>query len=300
MEGNVANYAETEQVLIFGNGAVAAYVQIRGSIPLLWEQPVTLKYTPKCKLHPSRALSQSCFNKHAAAVLDRYQRVTAVNLIDKKGDQNVLGKAYADAVDTFVTDGVGASASASVPSGFKYVWFDFHGETKSSKGGWVNLSKLLGEVRPQLDADGVYAADAQGRVLSTQRGTVRTNCMDNLDRTNVVQSLFARQAALSSVPGALDKTKAAGCSVLTSPFPEFERAFNNLWADNADAMSFLYSGTGALKTDFTRTGKRTLAGAIQDGINSVQRYVLNNLDDGRMQVRFTLSVMHDAVLYHTD
>jgi hypothetical protein len=26
----------------------------------------------------------------------------------------------------------------------------------------------------------------------------------------------------------------------------------NLWADNADAISMQYSGTGALKTDYTR------------------------------------------------
>jgi len=46
-------------------------------------------------------------------------------------------------------------------------------------------------------------------------------------------------------------------------------------------MSVLYSGTPALKTDFTRTGKRTMRGAIDDGINSLTRYVLNNFMDGR-------------------
>merc|ERR1712146_531302 len=43
------------------------------------------------------------------------------------------------------------------------------------------------------------------------------------------------------------------------------------------------SGTGALKTDFTRTGKRSYKGAINDGINSVMRYYLNNLKDGSKQ-----------------
>eukprot|EP00455_Lapot_gusevi_P005107 TRINITY_DN1214_c0_g1_i4.p1 TRINITY_DN1214_c0_g1~~TRINITY_DN1214_c0_g1_i4.p1 ORF type:complete len:147 (+),score=46.68 TRINITY_DN1214_c0_g1_i4:58-498(+) len=45
-------------------------------------------------------------------------------------------------------------------------------------------------------------------------------------------------------------------------------------------MSILYSGTPALKTDFTRTGKRTINGSIADGINSVTRYYLNNFCDG--------------------
>jgi hypothetical protein len=269
-EGNVANYAETEQILRFGNGALSSFVQVRGSIPLAWEQPVTLKYTPRAVLSPSRAVNHSVFSKHISAMLERYGRATAVNLIDKKGDQKVLGTAYEE-----------EARAASPP--LKYVWWDFHGETKKSKGGWASLGKLLAEVRPDLEADGLYERDGSARVVCTQKGVFRTNCMDNLDRTNVVQSLFARAAALSAVPGATERMRVSGCSALTSPFPEFERAFNNLWADNADAMSFLYSGTGALKTDFTRTGKRTLGGLINDGINSVQRYVLNNLEDGRSQ-----------------
>ena len=59
----------------------------------------------------------------------------------------------------------------------------------------------------------------------------------------------------------------------------------NIWADNADACSVQYAGTGALKTDFTRTGKRTFAGLLQDGVNSMVRYWKNNFMDGKRQVR---------------
>jgi hypothetical protein len=45
-------------------------------------------------------------------------------------------------------------------------------------------------------------------------------------------------------------------------------------------VSVLYTGTPALKTDFTRTGKRTVKGAINDGLNSVTRYYINNYCDG--------------------
>ena len=41
----------------------------------------------------------------------------------------------------------------------------------------------------------------------------------------------------------------------------------------------LYSGTGALKVDFTRTGKRTQAGALDDGKKAVTRYLINNFYD---------------------
>jgi len=56
--------------------------------------------------------------------------------------------------------------------------------------------------------------------------------------------------------------------------------FKNVWADHADMISVQYSGTGALKTDFTRTGSRTYYGTLQDGWNSMIRYYLNNFQDG--------------------
>ena len=59
-----------------------------------------------------------------------------------------------------------------------------------------------------------------------------------------------------------------------------EQEFRNAWTDNADILSLLYTGTPALKTDFTRTGKRTKMGAAMDGKNSLTRYYINNFTDG--------------------
>jgi phosphatidylinositol 4-phosphatase len=57
-----------------------------------------------------------------------------------------------------------------------------------------------------------------------------------------------------------------------------------VWADNADGVSKAYSGTGALKTDFTRTGVRSTSGLLQDGQNSIERYIKNNFFDITRQV----------------
>jgi hypothetical protein len=53
-------------------------------------------------------------------------------------------------------------------------------------------------------------------------------------------------------------------------------------------VSKAYSGTGALKTDYTRTGRRTNEGLLQDGINSLMRYVKNNFLDGSRQDAYDL------------
>lgn len=97
-------------------------------------------------------------------------------------------------------------------------------------------------------------------IVNEQHSVVRTNCMDCLDRTNVVQSVLAQWVLQKEFESAdvvaTGSTWEDNAPLLTS--------YQNLWADNADAVSVAYSGTGALKTDFTRTGKRTRLGAFND------------------------------------
>ena len=57
-----------------------------------------------------------------------------------------------------------------------------------------------------------------------------------------------------------------------------------VWADHADAIAKAYGGSGALKSDFTRTNKRTQKGVMEDGYKSVTRYLKNNFFDGARQV----------------
>lgn len=110
-----------------------------------------------------------------------------VNLIDNKKEQGRLGRVFKE-----VVDGVQAKIHQQI---LKYVWFDFHHETKQS-GKWNNLSKLVSQVDKEFRAQGFFCRLSNGAVISQQSGVVRTNCMDNLDRTNVVQSLFARRSLL--------------------------------------------------------------------------------------------------------
>jgi hypothetical protein len=119
--------------------------------------------------------------------------------------------------------------------------------------------------------------------------------MDCLDRTNVVQSILGRfilfqQTCPENNP--LAQKEFLKSQQLTLPWHQGEVAHRSLWADNADAISRLYAGTPALKRDFTRTGKRTKKGALDDGMNSLQRYYLNNFLDADRQEGMDLMVGH--------
>lgn len=119
-------------------------------------------------------------------------------------------------------------------------------------------------------------------MFNYQKGAVRTNCVDCLDRTNVVQSIIARHHLLDvlHLNNIIDQPADIYLSALPSAL---EGVFREMWFLNGNTMSMLYAGTPALKTDFTRFGKRTLKGMIDDGVNSVTRYFINNFIDHETQ-----------------
>lgn len=286
--GNCANFVETEQILIFQtDGKLTSFVQVRGSIPVLWASPVLLKYEPTVYIdHERTAQTKEYAERHTDSLCDLYSDnakrsgVLFINLIDQKADQKRLGMAFQE-----IFEHIGSQSPFK--TSLKYIWFDFHAECKK-KGGWANLYRLVNQADADFRNQRWFCRLADGRVTSWQEGVIRTNCMDNLDRTNVVQSLFARRSILLQLDKLEPKITITNC--LDSPHKSFEKIFKAMWANNADAISMGYAGTPALKTDFTRTGKNTLKGKINDGINSIVRYYKNNLTDGAKQDSIDLLV----------
>ncbi|TPP56590.1 SAC1A [Fasciola gigantica] len=166
---------------------------------------------------------------------------------------------------------------------------------------WNRLTILLERLVPELEVIKQFHLVVNGSVAKTrQTGTFRTNCIDCLDRTNVVQSMLAwcaLEQALVTL-GVLDASarsssaSASSTSALAQRWPQFGPRFREVWADNADYCSLQYTGTRALKTDFTRTGKRTFYGMLMDGYNSLIRYYMNNFTDGFRQDAMHLFLGH--------
>ncbi|EFA75004.1 putative phosphoinositide phosphatase [Heterostelium album PN500] len=265
-KGNVANNVETEQIFesLSQKDTYTSFVQIRGSVPLLWSQFPNLAYKPRVKFYGSETVNQSAVRTHFSQLYDLYGDTTIVNLIDKKSDELKLGEAYEKGIAKL--------------SHVKYIWFDFHAICKGMR--YDKLSILMDMIKDDIQRDGFFMAKG-GSPVQRQKGIVRTNCIDNLDRTNVVQTLVSKQQLVAQLTAlAIDK------KLLDSP--QFDSIYKNMWADHADVISTQYSGTGALKNDYTRTGKRSTAGLIQDGENSLKRYYLNNFIDGFRQDAFDL------------
>ena len=333
-EGHVSNFNESEQAIIlndsasagltsyagdqgFANGKpvggketqVLSYVQTRGSVPVFWAEINTLHYTPKLQIRGVESAAGAA-KKHFDEQISLYGENYLVNLVNQKGREVRVKDAYEQMVKILQSapreeqdesrrsserfNIIDSKDKRSWYDHLHYVYFDFHNETKGLK--WHRAQLLLDQLKDGLVAGGYFhGIDMPSGgidIRSRQTAVVRTNCMDCLDRTNVVQSMLGRWTLTRMLIdlGVIRPGESA------QDDQSFEHLFRNVWADNADVVSKSYSGTGALKTDFTRTGNRTKAGMAQDLNNSITRYVRNNFADGPRQDGFDLFLG----VYHPD
>lgn len=269
-QGQVANFVETEQVFACrrideqaaeGSKTIFnlfSFVQIRGSPPVYWKQNAfTLKPPPV--LDRSQEENERACAKHFELQTARYGPVTCINLAEQHGKEGEITEAYRSAAEKLIKKG----------APIKYQPFDFHKECAGMK--FENISKLIDMLKDTLAEMDCFwrawgAIDKPGEVLSLQKGILRVNCMDCLDRTGVCQSAFGRYM-IQQV-----QLERLGV-VLRSPHSAHDLVFNDAWANNGDQISRIYANTRALKGDFTRTGKRNVFGMLNDATNSVYRTV---------------------------
>jgi len=281
-QGHVANFNETEQIIEVKGVGTASYIQTRGSMPMLWSQIPDIRYKPKPTVQGTNHDSESVFIAHFAEQKRIYgQPQVCINLIDSKKSEGMLANKFKGLFNNSSASAA-VTAANSEKSGLVYEYFDFHKEC--SKMRYDRLSILVNRMAKYdfgyLAVEGEAAPGKKWNVTKKQEGAFRTNCMDCLDRTNVVQSLMAAENLVKVLKdfGVLPDT--ADSKTMLAQNASFDSCFKNTWADHANMVSVQYAGTGALKTDFTRTGKRTKYGLLQDGWNSMIRYYKNNFSDG--------------------
>ncbi|KAL1412466.1 Phosphoinositide phosphatase sac1 [Vanrija albida] len=301
-QGDVSNFNETEQIVLLDplpeNGVAGAnrgrvdgrerlsFVQIRGSVPLYWAEVNNLRYKPDLQIM-EKPETVASMKSHLYKMVDKYQSLYLVNLINQKGYEQPVKEAF----ERYITQ---ATADHTLADRARYLYFDFHHECRKNR--FDRIQVLIDKLAEPLNRMGYFygqAAAGSGfnsspatpnKVISKQSGVIRTNCMDCLDRTNVAQAALGKWALNEQ----LRKVGVLSPKESVEDHSDFMVIFRNIWADHADFVSKAYAGTGALKTDFTRTGKRSKQGLLNDGVNSVSRYVRNNFFDGDRQDAYDL------------
>ncbi|KAF3933605.1 Synaptojanin-2 [Dactylella cylindrospora] len=253
--GHVANCVETEQLLSdIDKNAEYSFVQMRGSIPVFFQQsPYALK--PKPILMHSEAANKAAFQSHFRRMRDRYGDIQAVNLVERHSLEAIVGNKFEQYAHELEDPKI------------RFEWFDFHSECKGMK--FENVSLLMDRVGSVVEEFG-WTVEKDDRVEERQTGILRINCMDCLDRTNVVMSNFARRAI---------ELQLTRLNIDTAKIDPTLNFMNLIWADNGDAISKQYSSTAALKGDFTRTKKRNISGALTDFGLTLTRFWNNIIGD---------------------
>ncbi|PFH62552.1 hypothetical protein XA68_13134 [Ophiocordyceps unilateralis] len=290
-DGHVANFVETETTFWSPGGPLFSYAQVRGSVPVFWEQAADLiPGRQKITVTRSSEGTQPTFNKHFKDLEHIYGAVHVINLLSEtKPAEAELSSMYRTGIQHCPLSRRGTDGSADRAL-LRETHYDFHAETKGPAG-YEAARDIRRYIENSTDGFAYFLAvepkDGGGEspgsegtgdgtrmvVVLQQEGVFRTNCLDCLDRTNLIQTLIS-QMAVEAFLGHRGDFAAS----------DFWMRHASLWADNGDSLSKIYAGTGALKSSFTRHGKMSLSGAVADMRKSVQRIYHNNFVDPSRQV----------------
>jgi synaptojanin len=264
-EGNVANFVETEQILITNNNYFS-YVQVRGSVPIYWEQT---GITAQLSLTKSQESSAEAFKKHIGSLLQKYSHVTLINLLQEaKTHEKLLSTEW----ETIFKQSIQNFNSRVV-----YQYYDFHANCKGQRYSSINeLTKCLQDYSNYYK----YYSENQTTIEFKQKGVMRTNCLDCLDRTNVVQSYIAWTVICDMLQTLQIDLKVKLDSINSLPII---KVFKNMWADNGDVLSYQYTGTGSTISSITRGEKQGLKTLISQSLKSIGRFYNANLNDAAKQ-----------------
>ena len=280
--GYVANYVETEQI-VESSGGIFVFKQVRGSLPFYWEQK---GIKAKVKIHQTLDINVEKFNKHIEIIRkgNDHKHIVMFNLLNNKRSGEIkLTKYFCEVIrESTVKHGI---------EDLQYDHADFHNINKETD--FTNTNKFIYKL---YDREKIGLTRFEFDLLSesiektkTQKGIIRSNCIDCLDRTNAVQTKFAFLVLF-------DIMKEIGSEIYNSKYDEdcllmqekgeipFINDFRILWADNGDAISTIYTGTGATTSSVTRKGnKSNITSVFDHGFKTISRFYINNFDDNFKQ-----------------
>ncbi|XP_039108014.1 synaptojanin-2 isoform X2 [Hyaena hyaena] len=264
-DGHVSNFVETEQTIYMDDG-VSSFVQIRGSVPLFWEQPGLQVGSHHLRLNRGLEANAPAFDRHMVLLKEQYGKQVVVNLLGSRGGEEVLNRAFKKLL--------WASCHAGDTP---MINFDFHQLAKGGK-----LEKLENLLRPQLKLHwDDFDVFTKGENVSPrlQKGTLRMNCLDCLDRTNTVQSFIALEVL---------HLQLESLGLNSKPIADrFVESFKAMWSLNGHSLSKMFTGSRALE------GKAKV-GKLKDGARSVSRTIQSNFFEGVKQEAIKLLLVGDV------
>ena len=266
-DGHVANFCESEQIVIYKNN-ILSFSQLRGSVPVFFQQ---IGLRAATDITRNRNLTIEAFSKHLAEMREDYPLIYFIDLLNQKKKGEALIIANFEKQIKFRKGN----------KTFRYYYFDM--QNQCPRDDYSKIDYLMQCVETPINVFQFFSEDlSTHEILKQQKGTTRTNCLDCLDRTNVIQtriSWLVLQKMLYylnlNVQNIFDKEE----KFFSLTNNKFKENFKDLWAENGDEISIQYAGTASTITTVTKTGGHNLMGLIQHGIATVSRIYQGSFED---------------------
>ncbi|CAM0871874.1 unnamed protein product [Alopecurus aequalis] len=317
-KGRVANDVETEQIVFEDTpddipSQITSSVQHRGSIPLVWFQETSrLNIRPEITLKPD--VDYKATRLHFENLALRYGNpIVILNLIktrEKKPRESLLRAEFAKAIH-YINKGLLEDKR------LKFLHMDL---SKLSRRKGTNVLVLLDKVASDVleltdllhceittPAKSLDASSEQGCATKScdvksnddfcaakmepillQKGVLRTNCIDCLDRTNVAQFAYGL-AALGRQLHVLKITEAPKIE-LHAPLADDLMDF---YERMGDTLAIQYGGSAAHNKIFCeQRGQWKAATQSQEFLRTLQRYYNNAYTDPEKQDAINVFLGH--------
>ncbi|VDK47066.1 unnamed protein product [Anisakis simplex] len=332
-QGNVANDVETEQIIWdmwsspnFLYGKFSAFVQRRGSVPLLWSQdPATRGVVgkPLISIDINEPTAQTAA-AHFRELRKKYGfPIIVMNLVkrrEKRRHEAVLHDQFLKAVKYL-------NQFTPGPERIAYLSFDVARCNRTGlvinrleevglrcviRHGWfqtfprlycrlVRPNALLSDYEPQIHSNGRFLL---------QHGISRTNCVDCLDRTNVAQFVIGTFFVTCEIIWFVVSGKVAlGLQLYSMGFvdepvlllsSEVCRIYEDLMDEHGDKLALQYAGSQLVHSIKTYKKISAFQERSRDVIQTLSRYYSNTFGDYDKQnaINLFLGVFRPGSLPH--
>ena len=227
-DGNVANYCESEQILISGD-SMCSFSQLRGSAPVFFDQIGLTAYTDITR---NQDLTKQAFSKHLQELSVDYPLIYFVNLLNQKKSVEAPIISEFEKQIKLIQDN----------NNLRYTFFDMQNECQ--KDNYSRIDILMNNIIPILEIFNFFSKNlGTNEIYCIQKGTTRTNCLDCLDRTNVIQTRISWLVLqnmfkfLKLDNESLNNIFNTKENFFTMGNNQFKENFKNLWAENGDRLS---------------------------------------------------------------
>ncbi|RNF09013.1 putative synaptojanin (N-terminal domain), putative,inositol/phosphatidylinositol phosphatase [Trypanosoma rangeli] len=326
------NEKENNAVLASSNGRkrMASYQVLRGSIPLYWSQRANLALTPEITIaSPGRAAFG--LRLHLKLLNELLPATSTLHCLDTTSSSEVecsLSKAFAFAVTKFRE----SDARHDVSFDVQYTKYDLRDKLRSKlpydeilqgvnellNGGVEEEAKRVDFSRwctqpftedNDSDVKTDHTCSLVWRQSYQQKHYIRVNCLDCLDRTNLVQSMIVvdvlprmiryvrgRDHAANNNHGNNDRA-AENSEKEEEAYEESIKLCKELWAQQGRALSKLYAGSDPHLLQFLVKGTLGPYVLQQTVLIATRRWFQQNFCDGDKQdIISVLTRQHDPAL----